>query len=158
VVHALTPASHPHLWRAAAVSVGRLGVIVDITLRIVRNEAVRRSRSELSVSDWVEAMGVLAANYSAVRSAGHADGSAAAWAGMQPWDRVQVFWFVPSRLLWKVSFSLNPADTFTVTASDGAAEVGCAIFNMLCSKQGLDCDGSLCERVRAAWVAAVPVM
>lgn len=39
-----TPTSDPHMWRALTVSVGRLGVLLELTFRIVGNKAVRRSK------------------------------------------------------------------------------------------------------------------
>ena len=33
--------SHPHLMRALCVSVGRLGIILDLTLKVVPNNMVR---------------------------------------------------------------------------------------------------------------------
>ena len=39
----VTPKSDPHLFRAAGVSVGRLGVLVEVTLKIKRQQAVKRS-------------------------------------------------------------------------------------------------------------------
>lgn len=37
-----------HLWRAAMVSVGRLGVITSVTLRIVPQRAVQRRRAGMA--------------------------------------------------------------------------------------------------------------
>lgn len=39
----LSPRKDPHLWLAAGVGVGRLGVITEVTLRIKPQQAVRRS-------------------------------------------------------------------------------------------------------------------
>jgi FAD/FMN-containing dehydrogenase len=39
----ITPESHPHLRRAVGVSVGRLGIIIDLTMRIVPQRPVRRT-------------------------------------------------------------------------------------------------------------------
>jgi FAD/FMN-containing dehydrogenase len=41
------PAENLHLWRAASVSVGRLGVLTRLTMRIVPQQAVRRSLAEM---------------------------------------------------------------------------------------------------------------
>lgn len=42
----LTP-SDQHLWRAASVSVGRLGIILDVTIAIAKNRPGARSRSSV---------------------------------------------------------------------------------------------------------------
>ena len=46
----LSPETHPKLWPAFALSVGRLGVIVDVTLRIQPNELVFRDVEAVSVT------------------------------------------------------------------------------------------------------------
>ena len=43
-IRTATPSSDPHLWRALTVSVGRLGIILELTFKIVRNKAVRRNK------------------------------------------------------------------------------------------------------------------
>ena len=37
-----------HLWRAAMTSVGRLGIITSVTLRVVPQRAVQRQRTEMT--------------------------------------------------------------------------------------------------------------
>jgi len=48
--------SNPHLMRAWAVSVGRLGVLLDVTLKISLNVNVRRTARPLSSSAFVQRM------------------------------------------------------------------------------------------------------
>jgi hypothetical protein len=48
--------SNPHLMRAWAVSVGRLGVLLDVTLKISLNVNVRRTSRALSSSAFVQRM------------------------------------------------------------------------------------------------------
>ena len=43
----ITDTSHPHLMKAFRVSIGRLGVILDVTLKIVPNGLVRRSTTDV---------------------------------------------------------------------------------------------------------------
>jgi hypothetical protein len=52
-IRTITPTSHPHLWKAAAVSVGRLGIILDVTISIVKNTPVRRSTVDISTEEFV---------------------------------------------------------------------------------------------------------
>jgi hypothetical protein len=34
----------PHLWRALTLGVGRLGIILELTLKIVENQSVKRTK------------------------------------------------------------------------------------------------------------------
>lgn len=44
-VHTATPEADPHFWRALTVSVGRLGIILEVTFAIVPNASVRRTKT-----------------------------------------------------------------------------------------------------------------
>lgn len=63
----ITPTSHPHLFRAMGTSVGRLGVITELTMKIIPQEPVKKSvtvrcarwaqhagRSTLGAARWVQ--------------------------------------------------------------------------------------------------------
>ncbi|GFH06839.1 FAD-binding PCMH-type domain-containing protein, partial [Haematococcus lacustris] len=52
----LTPASHPFLMRAARVSVGKLGIITQLKMRIVREEPVTRRLRLMPASAFVTLM------------------------------------------------------------------------------------------------------
>ncbi len=41
-----------HLWRAACVGVGRLGIITSVTFRIVPQRAIQRTRTEYTLQVW----------------------------------------------------------------------------------------------------------
>jgi hypothetical protein len=43
-VRVVTRASDPHLWRALTVSVGRLGIILELTFAVEPNRSVTRSK------------------------------------------------------------------------------------------------------------------
>ena len=45
-------AAQHHLWRAAMTSVGRLGIVTSVTLRIVPQRAVKRQRTEMTFEVW----------------------------------------------------------------------------------------------------------
>ncbi len=79
--------SIPHLWRAARVSIGRLGIITSLTFRIVQNQPVQRTRQGLVFKDLQVQMEALQAQYVAAKAAG---GGAELWRVLQPWDEVQV--------------------------------------------------------------------
>lgn len=64
-----SPTEDPHLWHALAVSVGRLGVITDVTMRIVPNEPVTRIGKEMSFNDFVDELQVTQDAYKAALAA-----------------------------------------------------------------------------------------
>ena len=49
-------ASHPRLWRAAQVSIGRLGVITAVTFRIVPNAPMDRYKIDVTVDAFLDEM------------------------------------------------------------------------------------------------------
>ena len=52
----MSRASHPRLWRAAQVSIGRLGVITAVTFRIVPNAPMNRYKIEVTVDGFLDEM------------------------------------------------------------------------------------------------------
>ena len=52
----LSRASHPRLWRAAQVSVGRLGVITAVTFRLVPNAPMNRYKTDVTVDAFLDEM------------------------------------------------------------------------------------------------------
>jgi hypothetical protein len=52
-IRRITPSSDPHLWKAASASIGRLGIILDLTISIVKNTPVRRSKVDISTEEFV---------------------------------------------------------------------------------------------------------
>lgn len=48
------PNENLHLWKALGVSVGRLGVITEVTLRIKPQQAVKRKLTELSFQEFAQ--------------------------------------------------------------------------------------------------------
>ena len=64
-----SPEENPHLWNALALSVGRLGVIVEVTLKIVPNELMVRTGREITFNEWVDELHVVQENYKAALAA-----------------------------------------------------------------------------------------
>lgn len=123
-IRTITPADD-HLWKAVTVSVGRLGIILEVTMMIVKNTDVRRDKSEISVDTFVNSIAQLQQQYNAAR-ANNSLASWAVWQAIKPWNEVQLFWFVPSRMLWKVTYTklalVADADAINVMATDGPGE------------------------------------
>eukprot|EP00878_Enallax_costatus_P036715 GHUV01041260.1.p1 GENE.GHUV01041260.1~~GHUV01041260.1.p1 ORF type:complete len:308 (+),score=29.38 GHUV01041260.1:973-1896(+) len=123
-IRTITP-TDAHLWKAATVSVGRLGIILEVTMMILKNAPIRRDKADISSNAFVDSMVQLQQQYVAAR-ANNSLTSWAVWQVIKPWNEVQLFWFVPSNMLWKVTYTrLSPvadADAIKVLATDGASE------------------------------------
>ena len=52
----MSRSSHPHLWRAMQVSVGRLGIITAVTFRIVPNAPMTRHKVDITVDAFLGEM------------------------------------------------------------------------------------------------------
>jgi FAD/FMN-containing dehydrogenase len=49
----VSPKINRHIWRAMGVSVGRLGIIAELTLRIKPQQAVQKKVEEQSLATWL---------------------------------------------------------------------------------------------------------
>jgi hypothetical protein len=89
----LEPKSQPHLFNAARAHVGRLGVTLEISMKIVPQQLVLRRRSDVQFNDFVEQMRELQRQYNKARAA--EDGGeqkGAVWDVLKKWDEVEVRW------------------------------------------------------------------
>eukprot|EP00879_Flechtneria_rotunda_P007977 GHRR01008358.1.p1 GENE.GHRR01008358.1~~GHRR01008358.1.p1 ORF type:complete len:642 (+),score=132.76 GHRR01008358.1:338-2263(+) len=123
-IRTLDPITESHLWQAASISVGRLGIILDLTISIVKNLPVKRDKQDISPNEFVASIGQLQQNYNAAVGAGNALTSLAVWQAVKPWNEVQLLWFIPSRVLWKVSYTriadpISDQNALQVIATDG---------------------------------------
>lgn len=66
----LSEEQHPHLFRAALVSVGRLGIILDVTLRIQAQPVLARTREDLCPKEGVERMMAIQTLYAEAKKRG----------------------------------------------------------------------------------------
>eukprot|EP00879_Flechtneria_rotunda_P031001 GHRR01033806.1.p1 GENE.GHRR01033806.1~~GHRR01033806.1.p1 ORF type:complete len:134 (-),score=30.67 GHRR01033806.1:288-689(-) len=89
-IRTLDPITESHLWQAAGISVGRLGIILDLTISIVKNLPVKRDKQDISPNEFVASIGQLQQNYNAAVGAGNALTSLAVWQAVKPWNEVQV--------------------------------------------------------------------
>jgi hypothetical protein len=102
------PAGNMHLWRALGVSVGRLGVIAELTLRIVPQRAVEKRLQDLDFDEFAAQVAETADAYAAAVAAGD---PAAVDAALLALDETQAFWhLVPlggnaTGAVWRVDFS-----------------------------------------------------
>jgi FAD/FMN-containing dehydrogenase len=49
----VSPKTNRHIWRAMGVSVGRLGIVTELTLRIKPQQAVQKKVEEQPLAVWV---------------------------------------------------------------------------------------------------------
>ena len=96
------------LFNALRASVGRLGVIVDVTLRVVPNSQVRRQNVDVTPDEFVDEMFRV---QNAVRACEqtHSDIDAAWSCAMEKkdilaLDESQFFWYIPLREMSKITF------------------------------------------------------
>jgi len=81
----LSRLSHPFLWRAFQVSVGRLGIITAVTFKIFPNAMMHRTKVDTTVDAFLSQMRT-------VQDAYNAEGELAP--AVQALDGVQYFWFI----------------------------------------------------------------
>ena len=87
--------------RALGVSVGRLGVITRLTMRIVPQQAVKRSLAEMDFGAFAEQVRAVGQAYAAAKAAGDVDGQKRALARL---DETQAFWHVPTSNIWRTDY------------------------------------------------------
>jgi hypothetical protein len=109
----LSPDSHPHLFNAAAVSVGRLGIIIDLTLKIVPDRQVERLNKDMDLFQFATEVNAVQNAYNAAMAAGNATGAALV---LEELEATQAFWHPLVNLVWRVDYQV-------VSSSDDAASL-----------------------------------
>ena len=107
----LSPGSHPHLFNAAAVSVGRLGIILDLTLKIVPDRLVERVNQDMNLLEFATDVKEVQDAYNAAMATGNATGAALA---LEELEATQAFWHPIANLVWRTDYEV-------VSGSDNAA-------------------------------------
>jgi len=98
----ITPDEDIHLWRALGVSVGRLGVITELTMRIKPQQAVRRSLQELNFEEFAAQIKEVQEEYNSAKAAGDIDSQRRALAAL---DETNALWHPALRDVWRIDFS-----------------------------------------------------
>lgn len=99
-----SPDSSPealHLWRAVGVSVGRLGIITELTMRIKPQQAVTRKLQDLNFTDFVQQ---IKGTQDAYKAALAANDTAAIQKALFQVDETQLFWHVPRSTVWRTDY------------------------------------------------------
>lgn len=98
----ITREGHPHLFRAVHCSVGRLGIITRLELRIITNTVLKRTKKDVSVEDWLDMLMKMQNGYNAARATGDQD---LMTKSIAHWDNVQMFWHYADKDLWLVNYT-----------------------------------------------------
>ena len=112
------PAENPHLWRAASVSVGRLGVLTRLTMRIVPQQAIRRSLAEMDFGKFAEQVRAVGREYAAAKAAGDVDAQRRALSQL---DETQAFWHVPTSSIWRTDYERLDKEPLSVLLNTGGS-------------------------------------
>ena len=131
------PEVNSHLWRAAGVSVGQLGIFTELTLRIRPQLSVVKTSSDKSFDQVVEWLKDVQGGYRAALAAGNATAVQDALFAL---DETQLFWFLPDADLWQVDYdhpehqpanvqpNIAPVEVTQVQAMDGPGLLGTAVY------------------------------
>lgn len=97
-----SPDENPHLWRALGVSVGRLGVITEVTLRIVPATPVTRTSRKVKFDQFVDELFEIQEEYKSDKTKNDTDGMKTALA---PLDEALCFWVLPTGDIFRADFT-----------------------------------------------------
>ena len=97
-----SPEEKPHLWKAIGVSVGRLGVITELTFRIIPDTSVIRTSYNISYGDFLTRLTDAQEAYKAAKAQ---DDVAGMQAALYPFDQTQAFWVGPLGRFFLLNFT-----------------------------------------------------
>jgi FAD/FMN-containing dehydrogenase len=98
----ISPEDNPHLFKAAGVSIGRLGVITDITLKIKPQQAVTRNLRDIEIEELANEVKKVQDEYNAAIAAGDDEAAKLALAKL---DETQALWHVASKAVWRTDYT-----------------------------------------------------
>ena len=103
----VSPSTYPHLFDAAGVSVGRLGVITDLTLKIKPQQAVTRNLEEMDLETFAKQVQKAQEAYVKALQSGNVTAQKQALA---PLDETQAFWHVIPNVVWRTDYDYKEKD------------------------------------------------
>lgn len=125
----LTPENNPHLFKAAAVSVGRLGIITDITFKIIPQRSVKRELQDINITKFASEVKAVQDEFNSAKANGDKMGEKLALSKL---DETQALWFVLNKDVWRTDYQylnkepqsvlVNLPLRTTVSAFDGPAQ------------------------------------
>jgi hypothetical protein len=109
--------SNPHLFKAAGVSIGRLGVITDLTFRIVPENIVTRSLQEMSLLEFAEQVKEVQDAYNDALLSADME---LAMKSLNVLDKTQALWHPIEDEVWRLDFTSVPAQNRTKASTNDA--------------------------------------
>ena len=97
----VSPDSNPHLFNAAGVSVGRLGIIMDLTMKIVPDKLVERVTVDTNLLDFATSVKDVQDAYNAAIAAGDDAGAVRA---LEQLEATQAFWHPYDDIVWRTDY------------------------------------------------------
>ncbi|KAK9823265.1 hypothetical protein WJX72_001448 [[Myrmecia] bisecta] len=126
-----TPMSNPHLWKALQISVGRLGIITQLTFTIVPQRAVERSLAQITLAQFADQV---TAAQNAYNQGSATNNLTLVEQALNSLDETQAFWFVETDQVWRTDYTrldrepaavlINIDPTPTVQKFDGTTVPG----------------------------------
>lgn len=95
------PEENPHLWRALGVMVGRLGIITELTMRIIPQKAVKRSLDSVNYKQFAAQIQATQRDYVAAKNANN---YTAVQDALFQLDNTQALWQYGLNLVWRVDY------------------------------------------------------
>ena len=97
----VSPSTYPHLFDAAGVSVGRLGVITDLTLKIKPQQAVTRNLKDIDITQFAAEIKAVQEEFKDAKSK---NDNKAIKNAMSRLDETQALWHVASKAVWRTDY------------------------------------------------------
>jgi FAD/FMN-containing dehydrogenase len=92
---------NPHLWRALGVMVGRLGIITELTMRIIPQKAVKRNLDSVNYKQFAAQIQATQRDYVAAKNANN---YTAVQDALFQLDNTQALWHYGLNLVWRVDY------------------------------------------------------
>eukprot|EP01023_Acetabularia_acetabulum_P039969 TRINITY_DN38623_c0_g1_i1.p1 TRINITY_DN38623_c0_g1~~TRINITY_DN38623_c0_g1_i1.p1 ORF type:complete len:373 (-),score=54.85 TRINITY_DN38623_c0_g1_i1:47-1165(-) len=103
----ITRTDNQHLWNAVGVSVGRLGIITQLTLNILPQQTVQRRIEESSVSELIEKLTRLVDEYKLALETGDNN---KIYSVLQQYEQTNIVWYVALKSVQWMTFKPLPEE------------------------------------------------
>lgn len=98
----INPVDHPHLFLAAGVSIGHLGIITDLTLKIKPQQAVTRTLNDIGIDEFAAEIKSVQDEFKKAKEANDLDAIKTA---MSKLDETQALWNVITKGVWRTDYT-----------------------------------------------------
>eukprot|EP01023_Acetabularia_acetabulum_P065410 TRINITY_DN8655_c0_g1_i3.p1 TRINITY_DN8655_c0_g1~~TRINITY_DN8655_c0_g1_i3.p1 ORF type:complete len:582 (+),score=94.72 TRINITY_DN8655_c0_g1_i3:131-1876(+) len=111
----ISRSENEHLWKAAMVSVGRLGIITELNFKIVQQKSVQRRLEDISIVELIEKLRTFEMEYKLAQQTGD---ETKVWDVIKQFDETQIFWFIPTQAVWYITFNHLDVEPAAVLQND----------------------------------------